>query len=66
MHIERHQLCETLPGNYGGETLRQYCGLSRQRRRGKLHFKDAGVSSQDLYRAINAHVNLKKKGTKNV
>ena len=43
------------PGNFGGETFREYCGLSRQRRRGKRHFKDPGVSAQDLYRAIGRH-----------
>lgn len=44
-----------LPGNWGGETLRQYCGLSRQRKIGRLHFEEPGVSSQDLFRAIGKH-----------
>ncbi len=48
-----------LPGNFGGETLRQYCGLSRQRKLGRLHFAEPGVSAQDLFRAIGRH---KRKG----
>lgn len=40
------------PGNYGGETLREYCGLSPRRKLGKRHFEEPGVSAQDLYLAI--------------
>ncbi len=49
-----------LPGNWGGETLRQYCGLSRQRKLGRLHFEEPGVSSQDLFRAIGKHTRVRK------
>ena len=44
-----------LPGNYGGETLRQYCGLSAHRARGKHGFKERGISASDLIRAIGRH-----------
>lgn len=43
------------PGNFGGETFREYCGLSRQRKLGKRHFEEPGVSAQDLFRAIGRH-----------
>lgn len=45
----------SLPGNYGSETLRQYCGLSVHRARGRHGFKERGVSAQTLFRAIVAH-----------
>ena len=41
--------------NYGGETLRQYCGLSARRARGKRGFAGRGISAQTLFRAIVAH-----------
>lgn len=44
-----------LPGNYGGETLRKYCGLSVRRARGKRGFKERGISAQTLFRAIGRH-----------
>lgn len=49
-----------LPGNFGGETLRQYCGLRsprRTRRRGYKgkRFIDGPITTQDLYRAIRRH-----------
>ena len=49
-----------LPGNYGGETLREYCGKSRQRRLGRFRFEEPGVSAQDLYRAIGKHTRVRK------
>ena len=48
-----------LPGNYRGETLRQYCGLSAHRARGKHGFKERGVSAQTLFRAIGKHAPAK-------
>ena len=44
-----------LPGNYGGETLRQYCGLSAHRARGRHGLEERGISAQTLVRAIRAH-----------
>ena len=48
------------PGNFGGETLRQYCGLSKHRRSyymGKLEVwrTEKPITAQDLYRAIRRH-----------
>lgn len=51
------------PGNYGGETYREYCGLSKRR---VSYFKErhdaGGVSAQAIYVAIGKHT--KKKGHK--
>lgn len=43
-----------LPGNYGGETLREYCGLSRFRVNYafKERFDEGRISAQRLYAAI--------------
>jgi hypothetical protein len=50
-----------LPGNYGGETLRKYCGLSNDRVSYTKYRHDAGpISTQRLYIAIMGHT--KKKG----
>lgn len=38
------------PGNFGGETFREWCGLPKRHARG-----DRAVTTQDLYRAIVAH-----------
>lgn len=43
------------PGNYGGETFREYCGLKDRRTYGKRHRTGRPVTTQDLYRAIVAH-----------
>ena len=53
-----------LPGNDGGETFRQYCGLSPQRsmRYKDMRFDAGGVSAQRLYIAIMKHT--KPKGIK--
>lgn len=47
-----------LAGNMGGETFREYCGLSphrpfREDRR--AYVRGSGVTAQALYRAIVAH-----------
>ena len=62
MHIQQ----EALPGNYGGETLRKYCGLSRRR---KARYKDlrldnGGISAQRLFIAIGKHQKKKKGNAK--
>lgn len=43
-----------LPGKYGGETLREYCGLSRFRvdYAFKERFDEGRISAQRLYIAI--------------
>lgn len=48
---------EMLPGNMGGETLREYCGLSRQRgKRSSRRFEDSiGISAQRLVIAVRRH-----------
>lgn len=45
------------PGNMGGETLREYCGLSGQRdKRSSRRFEDSiGISAQRLVIAIRRH-----------
>ena len=48
------------PGNFGGETLRQYCGLSKHRGRQyiakqKVWKREKPITAQDLYRAIRRH-----------
>lgn len=44
------------PGNMGGETLREYCGLSRQRDvRSPEAEERAGISAQRLVIAIRRH-----------
>ena len=50
------------PGNYGGETLRQYCGLSRFRvdYAFKERFDEGRITTQRLYIAIGKHA--KRKG----
>lgn len=53
-----------LPGNEGGETFRQYCGLTPHR---SMRWKDmrldaGGVTAQRLYIAIMKHA--KPKGAK--
>ena len=54
------KLQSQLPGNFGGETLREYCGLSRKRNvfyMGKsiVRYSYPAISTQDLYRAIRRH-----------
>lgn len=45
-----------LPGNWGGETYREYCGLKSPRVTwGKRRESGRAVTAQDLYRAIVAH-----------
>lgn len=44
------------PGNFGGETFREYCGLKSPRVTwGKRRESGRAVTAQDLYRAIVAH-----------
>lgn len=45
------------PGNMGGETLREYCGLSRRRdKRSSRRFEDSiGISAQRLVIAVRRH-----------
>ena len=46
-----------LPGNFGGETLREYCGLRKKRitmYKGE-RFDDGPITVQELYRAIRRH-----------
>ena len=45
------------PGNYGGETLREYCGLSpkRERRHKGERAKSPGITAQRLFIAISRH-----------
>ena len=44
------------PGNFGGETYREYCGLKSPRVTwGKRRESGRAVTAQDLYRAIVAH-----------
>ena len=47
-----------LPGNDGGETFRQYCGLTARRpfdkKRG-AYMRGSGITASMLYRAIVAH-----------
>lgn len=43
------------PGNFGGETFRQWCGLSRRRARNRWGFTERGMTAQDVFRAIVAH-----------
>lgn len=51
-----------VPGNDGGETFREYCGLSAHRltRYKDRRFDSGGVSAQRLFIAIGKH--QKKKG----
>ena len=51
-----------VPGNDGGETFREYCGLSAHRlaRYKDCCFDNGGVSAQRLFIAIGKH--QKKKG----
>ena len=46
-----------IPGNYGGETLREYCGLSRKRERfyKNIRIKSTGITAQRLAIAIRCH-----------
>lgn len=47
-----------LPGNDGGETFREYCGLSPRRpfsEARKAYRRGSGVTASMLYRAIVAH-----------
>jgi len=48
---------EMRPGNMGGETLREYCGLSRRRdKRSSRRFEDSiGISAQRLVIAVRRH-----------
>lgn len=64
MHISRQQLADQLPGNYGGETLREYCGLAGQRFDAwkNCRFDNGGITSQRLFIAIGNH--KKKRTTK--
>lgn len=40
------------PGNFGGETFREWCGLSRRRNRNpKAGPVDGPITAQDVYRA---------------
>lgn len=44
------------PGNFGGETFREYCGLKSPRTTyWKTRESGRAVTAQDLYRAIVAH-----------
>lgn len=45
------------PGNMGGETLREYCGLSRRRnKRSMCRYEDSiGISAQRLVIAVRRH-----------
>ena len=52
--IEKIDEVPATPGNYGGETLRQYCGLSARRE----NDGGVGISAQRLYIAIG---NAKKR-----
>ena len=52
--IEEFKDFPATPGNDGGETLRQYCGLSARRE----NFGGVGISAQRLYIAIG---NAKKR-----
>lgn len=53
-----------LPGNYGGETLREYCGLSRNRERfyKGIRIKSTGITAQRLVIAIRRHTAQDAKG----
>ena len=53
-----------LPGNYGGETLREYCGLSRKRERSYkgIRIESTGISAQRLVIAIRRHTAKAAKG----
>lgn len=50
-----------LPGNCGGETLREYCGLSRFRvdYAFKVRRDKGRISAQRLYAAIRRHAKAK-------
>lgn len=50
-----------LPGNYGGETLREYCGLSRFRVNYafKECFDEGRITTQRLYIAIGRRAKAK-------
>lgn len=52
---------DKLPGNYGGETLREYCGLSRFRVNYafKKRHDEGRISSQRLYVAIGRRAKAK-------
>lgn len=64
MHIQQQP--RKLPGNEGGETFREYCGLSPHRttRFKDFRFDEGGVSAQRLYIAIGKHQKQKGKVTK--
>lgn len=52
------QALRKLPGNDGGETLREYCGLSPRRpfsEMRKAYVRGSGLTASALYRAIVAH-----------
>ena len=53
-----------IPGNYGGETLREYCGLSRNRERfyKGIRIKSTGITAQRLAIAIRRHTAKDAKG----
>ena len=53
-----------IPGNYGGETLREYCGLSRNRKRfyKYIRIKSTGITAQRLAIAIRCHMAKDAKG----
>ena len=50
-----------LPGNYGGETLREYCGLSSPRvvYAFKERYDEGRISSQRLFIAIGRRAKAK-------
>ncbi len=60
MIIEKIDEIPATPGNYGGETLREYCGLSRFRvdYAFKARYDEGCISAQRLYIAI---MNAKKR-----
>ena len=53
-----------IPGNYGGETLGEYCGLSRKRERfyKNIRIKSTGITAQRLAIAIRRHTAKDAKG----
>ena len=67
MHVEENEFNPPKrPGNFGGETFREYCGADYRERNRIQFYKgvrlDLGhVTSQELYIAINKHTAKKEK-----
>ena len=60
---EYKTVTDKLPGNFGGETFREYCGLHSKNRRvyaGKYIRVYGAVTAQRLYIAIMAHAKQKE------